>query len=235
MQLGIFARTFSRPGFEETFDAVQTHGLGCLQFNFACAGLPSVPETIEPALVRRIRNALQARSLSIAAVSGTCNLIHPDPVQRAENLNRLTTIIGAARGIGTRIVTLCTGTRDAQDMWKFHPDNSSPEAWRDLIRSIEALLPIAEEYQVILGIEPEPANIINSAQSAHKFLDQLKSPSLKIIFDAANLVASPEIEQQRRVLSEACDLLGSEIVLTHAKDLVVAGSDEANSHYKTGL
>jgi sugar phosphate isomerase/epimerase len=56
---------------------------------------------------------------------------------------------------------------------------------------------------------------------------------LRIVFDAANLVASHGIEQQSRVLSEACDLLGSEIVIAHAKDLVVAGSPEANPSYKT--
>jgi len=233
MQLGIFARTFSRPGFVETFDAVKEHGLNCLQFNFACAGLSSMPESIEPALAHRIRAAIEAKSLSMAAVSGTCNLIHPDPIQRAKNLNCLRTIIRAAREIGTQIVTLCTGTRDAQDMWKAHPENSSPEAWHDLLRSIEPLLTIAEEYGIMLGIEPEPANVINSAQSADKFLREVKSTSLRIVFDAANLVASHGIEQQSRVLSEACDLLGSEIVIAHAKDLVVAGSPGVNPSYTT--
>src|SRR2546427_11726842 len=112
MHLGIFARTFVRSSLEETFDAVKSYGLNCLQFNFTCAGLPVLPEAIEPALARRIRTELEERSLFMAAVSGTCNLIHPDPALRAQSLRRLQTMIGACRELGTSGVTLCTGTRE---------------------------------------------------------------------------------------------------------------------------
>lgn len=46
MELGIFARTFSRSSFEETLDAVLDHGLAHVQFNLSCAGLPTLPETM---------------------------------------------------------------------------------------------------------------------------------------------------------------------------------------------
>ncbi len=48
MQIGIFARTFDRMTLEETLDAVKAHSLDCVQFNMACAGLPSLPDRIEP-------------------------------------------------------------------------------------------------------------------------------------------------------------------------------------------
>ena len=48
MRLGIFAKTFSRPTVEGVFDAVREHGLNCVQFNMACAGLPSLPDHIAP-------------------------------------------------------------------------------------------------------------------------------------------------------------------------------------------
>jgi len=233
MQIGIFARTFARPGFEGTFDAIKAHGLDCLQFNLACVGLPTLPETIEPELARRIHAELIARSLSMAAVSGTCNLIHPDPEHRAQCLRRLQTLIRASRQMGTNIVTLCTGTRDLNDMWHGHLDNDSPESWRDLVSSLESLLPGAEAHGVVLGIEPEPANVIHSAQPADKLLREMKSPALKIIFDAANLVASREISDQRKILSEACELLGPNIVLAHAKDLVSHGFDKGGTCYET--
>jgi sugar phosphate isomerase/epimerase len=233
MQMGIFARTFPRPGLEGTFDAVKSHGLDCLQFNFACLGLPTLPEMIKPELAQGIHAELRARSLSMAAVSGTCNLIHPDSAHRAECLRRLQTMIGVSKQIGANVVTLCTGTRDRKDMWQAHPDNGSPEAWRDLVSSLEALLPRAETHGVVLGIEPEPANVIHSARTADKLLREMKSSALKIIFDAANLVASREISEQRKVLSEACELLGSNIVLAHAKDLVARGADIRSPDYET--
>jgi sugar phosphate isomerase/epimerase len=233
VQLGVFARTFSRPNFEAAFDAAKGYGLACVQFNFTCAGLPTLPELIDSDLARRIESGLKSRSLSMAAISGTCNLIHPQPTHRAQHLHRLKTMIAACDKLGTTIVTLCTGTRDIDDMWRPHADNHSPEARRDLRTSLDELLPIAEAHQVILGIEPEPANVIDTAQSARQLLDEMKSPAIKIIFDAANLVAALDLSQQRRILSEACDLLGSDVVLAHAKDLTEASDGKGGSHWTT--
>src|SRR5437868_2450893 len=89
MQLGIFARTFTRPTLAEIFDAVVAHELHCVQFNMACIGLPSLPDHIEDAVSAHIRMEASSRKISIAAVSGTYNMIHPDPMQRKAGLQRL--------------------------------------------------------------------------------------------------------------------------------------------------
>jgi sugar phosphate isomerase/epimerase len=231
MELGIFARTFARSDLEQTLDAVKSHSLDWLQFNFSCAGLDAVPAEIEPALAKRIRSEMDRRSLRMAALSGTCNLIHPDPEERAEKLHRLRGVIGACPGLGVRLLTLCTGTRDPVDMWKAHPENHSPEAWRDLVKSLETLLPVAEENSVILGIEPEPSNVVSSAQRACVLLEDLGSPALGIVFDAANLVRSRELPNQEQLLRIAFDLLGTRIVLAHAKDV---SPNPADPHVAAG-
>ena len=51
MHLGIFAKTFPRPTLEETLDAVVDHGLAHVQFNMSCAGLPTLPETLDEELL----------------------------------------------------------------------------------------------------------------------------------------------------------------------------------------
>jgi sugar phosphate isomerase/epimerase len=219
VKLGIFAKTYIRPTLGETFAAAKTHGLECVQFNFTCAGLPTLPDSISPALARQVRTELEQRSLFMAAVSGTCNLIDPDQARREKNLANLKTLLSACQEIGTKVVTLCTGTRDPSDMWRAHPANPSPEAWQDLRTSLEDLLPVAERNHVVLGVEPEPANVINSAARASKLLEEMRSQSLKIVFDAANLVDSHALDTQERTLNEAIDLLGKDIILAHAKDL----------------
>jgi sugar phosphate isomerase/epimerase len=231
MELGIFAKTFVRMDFEEGFAAAKSFGLECIQFNFSCAGLPTLPESIEPVLLDRIRSALERSSLSMAAVSGTCNLINPDASRRTKDLRELTTLIGACAGLRTPVVTLCTGTRDPVNMWRTHPENHSPSAWRDLVLSLEQLLPIAQEHRVFLGIEPEPANVIDSALKARKLLDEIRSPWLRVIFDAANLLQPTTLHQQSKILSEAVDLVGSEVVVAHAKDLT---GDASAGHVATG-
>src|SRR5262245_11846034 len=106
MQLGIFARTFVRPTLDATLVAVILYGLNWLQFNFSCVGLPTLPDSIDPALVLRISTELKKRSLQMVAVSGTCNLIHPDLTQRVEELKRLQSLIAACKDLGASVVTL---------------------------------------------------------------------------------------------------------------------------------
>ena len=113
--------------------AAKLAGYETVQFNMACCGLPSMPDEIAAETIADIANASREAGVSLAALSGTYNMIHPQPKVRADGLRRLEIIIKAARGMGAPLVTLCTGSRDAEDQWRHHPDNQSAEAWRDLI------------------------------------------------------------------------------------------------------
>lgn len=219
MQLGIFAKTFIRPTLEGALDRVAAHGLRCAQWNFSCAGLPNLPEEIDPEVLDRIGRAADSRKISLAAISGTFNMIHPDPRRRQEGLRGLGVLAGACRKLGIPVITLCTGTRDPDDMWRHHPDNDSSQAWKDLTSTLSQALAIAEQFGVTLGIEPEVSNVVSSAQKGRRLLDEMQSAHLKVIMDGANLFAAGQLARMREVLDEAFELLGPEIVMAHAKDL----------------
>ena len=219
MQIGIFAMTFVRPTLTATLEAVAGHDLRCVQFNLACAGVPSMPDRIDPALVAAIRTEMEARQITMAAVSGTFNMIHPDLEQRRAGLRRLRELAAACAGLGVQIITLSTGTRDPENMWRRHPDNDTPAAWRDLLQAMGEAVTIAEEYGVTLAFEPEVSNVVDSAGKGRRLLDELPSPRLKVVIDAANLFHAGELPRMPAILEEAFALLGQHIVLAHAKDL----------------
>jgi sugar phosphate isomerase/epimerase len=219
MRLGIFAKTFARPTVEEVLDAVRAHGLGCVQFNMACVGLAPLPERIEPALAARVRKALADREIVLAAVSGTFNIIHPDESQRRSNMQRLRALAAACPALGTRIITLSTGTRDATNMWRHHPDNASVAAWRDTVQAMTEIAAIGEEFGVMMALEPEVSNVVDSAPKARRLLDELRSPAIKVVIDGANVFHTGELPRMAEILDEAFALLGDDIVLAHAKDL----------------
>jgi sugar phosphate isomerase/epimerase len=223
LRLGVFAKTFARATVEEILDAVIAKGLSCIQFNFSCAGLASVPEEILPDLAGRIGEAVRIRGIEVAAVSGTFNMIHPQVDQVEKGFRGLAAIAAACSQIRTRIITLCTGTRDVNDMWRAHPHNDSAEAWRDLVLAMQRVIEITERYDVLLGIEPELANVVNSAGKARRLLDDMKSPRLKIVMDCANLLYPSDLPCARAILEKAFDLLGNHIVIAHAKDLTAEG------------
>jgi hypothetical protein len=77
MTPGIFAKTFARPSVGEVFRAVAKLHLRAAHFNYACAGLPSLPDAIDPALADRVRKSAAEHRVSIVGVSGTFNMIHP--------------------------------------------------------------------------------------------------------------------------------------------------------------
>ena len=224
-QIGIFAKTFPRPTPEQNLEAVRNHRLGVVQYNLACAGLPSLPERMEPRLAQQIGVAAALRGISIAAVSGTFNMIDPVRERREVGMRCLGQLAGACALLGTKIITLCTGTRDPHDMWRAHPANRRPDAWADLLAAMEQALAIAEEHDLCLAVEPETANVIDSPVKARRLLDELRSPRLKIIIDPANLFHVEDLPHQQVILDAAFDLLGPDIVLAHAKDVrVVEGA-----------
>lgn len=218
MQLGIFAKTFLAQGALPTLKAVREAGFKTTQFNMTCVGLPSMPDQISPEVVAQIAAASSSLGVSIAAISGTYNMAHPDPAVRADGLRRLGVIVANAKAMGTSLVTLCTGSRNAEDQWRFHKDNATPEAWHDMITEMAKALQLAEAHSVDLGIEPELANIVSSASSAKQLIDEMKSPRLKIVLDPANLFEIETKRNCREIIAGAVELLGGHIAMAHAKD-----------------
>ncbi len=231
MEIGIFAKTFIRPGLAATLDAVLASGLRVVQFNMACVGLPSMPKTIPSAVTASIQRECTARDIHMAAVSGTFNIIHPDHAARAAGLQRLRVLAAACHDMGTSVITLSTGTRDSQDMWRAHPENASHAAWEELRDSMQTIAMIATEFDVTMAFEPELSNIVDTAQKARQLLDEIGSPYLKVVMDGANLFHTGELPAMQAVLNEAFALLGSDIVLAHAKDL---SQDGAAGHEAAG-
>ncbi len=223
MRLGIFAKTFEGQDPARVLGAAQAAGFQSVQYNMACSGLAAMPDSITPADCAEVKRASVQTGITLAAVSGTYNMIHPDPAIRSDGLRRLEVLLRSASAMGAPMVTLCTGTRDAADQWRHHPDNSSAQAWRDLLDEMAKACALAEPLGIRLGIEPELANVVATAAQARQLVDTLQSPALAIVLDPANLFEVAPLSVQRDVLSQAVDLLAPWIVMAHAKDRDAAG------------
>ena len=218
MRLGIFAKTFAGTDADTVLGAVRAAGYGCTQFNMACVGLPSMPDTVPHAVLERIAAAAIRHGVEIAALSGTYNMIHPDRAVRADGRRRLGAVIDAAKALEVPLVTLCTGTRDPDNQWRHHPGNAEPDAWADMLGEMRQALLYAEAAGVDLGVEPEQANVVTSAADARRLIDDLGSERLKIVLDPANLFERATRDDARRIVGEAVALAGNRIVMAHAKD-----------------
>jgi sugar phosphate isomerase/epimerase len=222
MRLGIFAKTFDRPDFTACLRAVAEAGIPATQFNLSVAGLPTIPhEPVPKEIVKGIRTAADQAAVTLAAISGTFNTAHPDRAQRENYLARFPHLCAVARDLQIGVITLSSGSRDLDDMWRWHPDNATPQAWSDSRTTLEALATLAENYGLTVAVEPEHSNVLATADQAITMLDQIGSPALKFVYDAANLLDPDGYDPDAAAAAITRDIatLGPHIALGHAKEL----------------
>jgi sugar phosphate isomerase/epimerase len=152
-------------------------------------------------------------------------------------LSRLPALAKAAVDLGCDLLTLCTGTRHATDMWAWHPDNHSPDAWADMVDGLRRASRIARCYGVGVAIEPETANVVCDAESAELALRELgdDAQAVSIVLDGANLYRSPaDPRLDTEIIDNAAARLGAHIRVAHAKDIAdpeAGSSGNAAAHY----
>ncbi|MBB4570894.1 sugar phosphate isomerase/epimerase family protein [Rhizobium leucaenae] len=230
MQIGIFAKTFPGTDPLNVLSAVRDSGYAGTQFNLACCGLPSVPDAVPEAAVAAIRAAAQATGVSLAALSGTYNMAHPDVSIRQTGLRQLAVVIETAAALSIPLVTLCTGTRHPSDQWAHHAENTDPSAWTDMAAEMSKALALAEDHGVDLGIEPEQANIVRSAADAQRLITEMGSKRLRIVLDPANLFEIATPPEARAIVERAVETAAGHIVMAHAKDRYVDGRFATAGH-----
>ncbi len=219
MQIGILLSTFVRPPFEKRLDAAKAAGLNHIQLSLDCVGGPALPDTIAPELAGRIQREVAARGITLASLQGTFNMCHPEAEHRAAGLRRLRVLAGLAKELKVPRIHLCSGTRNLAGMWRGHPDNDSPAAWKDMVAAMRAAVETARQAGVVVAFEPEVNNVVDSALKARRLLDEIGSPHLKVTMDAANLFHKGELPRMSQILDEAFALVGKDVVMAHAKDL----------------
>lgn len=218
MKIGVFAKTF--PGTEPAavLAASRDARFQSVQYNMACSGSGPLPEAISADAANAIAKAARAAGIEIAAISATYNMTGPDPLKRAAGRRAFAAIAGRAATMGAKLVTVCSGSLDAADQWRRHPDNDTAASWDDMCREFALLLDLAEAHDILIGVEPEHANVVSSASKARELLDTFSGSRIRIVLDPANLLEGIEAGRQRRVLDEAFDLLGPYLALAHVKD-----------------
>jgi len=213
----------------ELFGRIRGHGFDTMQFNFADVaearfvptGQIEIPESIDNSLVRLVAAEAQRCRLPIAAVNGTFNAAHPDPAVRAEGVKRFERLAAATAKLGCPIITLCSGTRNPDYLWSPHPSNGEASVWDDMIEVMKALAAIAERHGIVLAIETETANVVDTPEKACRAMAEVGSPRLKMVMDCANLFHPGQAKRANvdAVIRHAFATFGGDVVVAHGKDI----------------
>jgi sugar phosphate isomerase/epimerase len=218
--LSIYSRTWPSADAASLASTIRDSGFTNAHLSLASVGLGSLPETLDADELTTIRKTFERAGVRITSVSATYNLIDPDRARRRRDTDRAIGVIRHAPLLGADLVSLCTGTRNPDNMWAGHPDNASAEAWDEFRETLAELVDAARESGVTLGVEPERGNIIAGAREARRLLDELGADAahIGIIIDPGNIIDVEHPETQGAILTEAFDLLGPHVEVLHAKD-----------------
>lgn len=221
MKLGIFSKVYLNYELESALHKIKAQGMSSVQFNFANVGLESLPKEISQETIHQIREAVMNSGVSIAVISGTFNTLELNEEKKVENQQCFKNVVEAASALAVPYVSISTGSLNQEDFWSSHPDNHTVRAWSLLHESLAWMLKIAEDNQVTLIFEPEQANVVSMAEDALRLLQDLDSPYLKVLYDAANLVTPQDHKDLLGKISKTLTALKEYIAIAHCKDAFV--------------
>ena len=211
------------------FGRIAELGFECVQFAFSSieesefvpTGQIEIPGTISKRAILAAERDAARNHLTIEVINGTFNMAHPDEEVRREGIRRFDGLTEAAGILGAKYISLCSGTRCAEHLWTYSPENHTAGAWNDMYDTICRAVELAERRNITLAIESEASNIIDTPENARRVMDDVGSDHLKMILDCANLFhagrAHPEYVQD--TIEHAFEYFGEDIVLAHGKDI----------------
>jgi len=133
--------------------------------------------------IARIRELLKKHELEVAAIASPvfkCEL--DDAEAQAEHLEHLRRCIALGKVLGTDIVRIFT-------FWKRGP---SGPVWERIKEQFAPAVPIAEAEGAVLGIENEHSTYCATAAETKRFVGEMGSPAVNVVWDACNEVYAEE-------------------------------------------
>jgi len=230
MRIGLLSGEIARRASTgELFSAMAQYGFEATQLNFSSIpeadyttnGQIEFPGYIDDALLALILESSKRHGVEITVCGGTFNMAHPNPEVREEGVKRFGGFALIAKKLNSRFISLCTGTRCREHLWRAHPDNSTPEAWADMMDTLVKCVKIAERHDITLAVETEAATVVDTPEKARKMMDEVGSGRLKMIMDCANLFHAGDAKKENveRITARAFEVYGGDVVIAHGKDI----------------
>lgn len=234
MRTGICTTDFehsTHPAYtaETVFKKISAMGYACTQFAFSSiaeteftpTGQIEIPEFIPSSALAAAEKASAKYSVPICVLNGTFNMAHPDEEVHEEGLKRLSRLMDAANALGCGMISLCSGSGNRDHLWRPSPENTKKSAWDRMFPTMVRAVEEAEKKNIVLAIESEASNVIQTPEAARRVMDEIGSDKLKMILDCANLfhAGTAHPENVCDTIEHAFDLFGEDIVIAHGKDI----------------
>lgn len=221
MQLGIRLHDVKKATIEERVQIAKEQGFACAHVALSklISEYPTDDGALTPGFACHLKSAFQKNDMDMAVLGCYLNLANPNEEKLRAIQNRYYAHLRFASLCGAGVVGTETGAVNEQ--YKFEEANRSEKALDIFKKNLEPVVRCAENFGVILAIEPVFKHIVWNPVRARAVLDSLSSSNLQIIFDPVNLLDVSNYERREEIFEEAIEVLGPDIAMIHLKDFII--------------
>lgn len=220
LQLGLRLHDAEKLPVEELLPVVRKKGYTCvhLALSKAMKDYPCGPGALTPGYAHYLGHLFEKNGMDVAVLGNYLNLAHPDPEVIRRSLDKYYAHIRFASLLGCGMVGTETGAPNAE--YKYCQECRTDAALSAFINNLKPVVRCAEQFGVILAIEPVARHIVWNPKRARMVLDEIGSHNLQILFDPVNMLDLDNVDGREEVFAEAMELLGPDIAMVHFKDFI---------------
>lgn len=183
--------------------------------------------SLTPARCREIAKPYRDAGIEIHSIGVYTNLIHPDEAERRANLAYFEAMmeVGAHMNVRT-FVTESGHFHDPNAPAPRIPLEFQDEVWTQMVATGRQLAELAAKHDAKVLMEPSHISFFASAKRLRTYLEEVNSPRIRALLDAANLIEVNDLDEMFRQLSPWIDCLHAKDRKLHVQRGVAAGKGD---------
>lgn len=170
---------------------------------------------LTPELGNYIKNTLAAKGVRVSVLGCYINPVDPDESKRREAIEWFKAHLKFAKYLGCDMVGTETGFYNTRE------ETHTEENYQRFLRTMREIVDCAEKLGSIVGVETVTKHSMFDPKMTKRFLDEINSPNVTIIYDPVNISDINDLAEQHRIMDEVYSLYGDRIGILHFKDYEV--------------
>lgn len=170
---------------------------------------------LTPELGCYIKDTLAKYGVRVSVLGCYINPVHPDEEKRKEEVEWFKAHLKFAKYLGCDMVGTETGFYNNID------ETHTEENYQRFFASMREIVDCAETLGSIVGVEAVTKHSMFNPKMVRRFLDEIDSPNVTVIYDPVNITDMNDIEEQHKIVDEVYSLYGDRIGILHFKDYEV--------------
>lgn len=176
----------------------------------------------QPERIRAIREAFTRYDVMLSEIGVWNNMLDPDPVQRAANVEANIRKLALADELGVVCCVNIAGSFNPTRWDGPHPRNLSGEAFELTVQNVRQIIDAVKPRRTCYCLETMPWVIPDSPDSYLRLIEAVDRPMFGVHLDPVNLINCPSRYYHNAALLRECfSKLGPWIVSCHGKDILM--------------